>query len=359
MNGGRVMVVLNLLINNDCNLNCPYCYVNSVNASGDNGGAERIKVSDIDRIMKDLHQDDISAVHIFGGEPFLHPKLKEICRIFHDYTIPVNIATNATIVEPHIPWLHKQQVSISVNLFGNQDIVELLQYEYPINKVLYNTRIMVETGLDVTGIYPVFQARENAKKTAEFYFDTIKETHDQTGVDNYFLLYLSKLGRAKDNWKTIKTELYRPDNWLLFLKMLQMKLRKERVPFSIYAEPAFESSHIFFEVPPEAIQCDLLIRQNLVLDYNMDMYPCILVRALNEASRGIKYNGDINALINRFNDMQANFITDNAQVCRSCKQLMYCCPCVPYIQDSMKDYRCSSKDKQGTLMGCPLVTVKL
>ncbi|MHA1684685.1 MAG: radical SAM protein [Promethearchaeota archaeon] len=367
---GEKMVTLNILINNTCNLMCPHCYVDSTRdaarggGSGGSGGGSggsggMMKLSDLEMVMDSLKGEGINFVHILGGEPFLHPHLEDLCAIISEHGIPINIATNGTLVGDSIPWLKKEGISLSVNLLGGDFVKELFGYLPPFKKIVENVARLVENSIDTNGIICPFPVNQDPVANAHFYFDYMVKLRGLTGVSDFFLIYLSKLGRVKEVWDSIDHSMYHPDNWLTFLKTIKGRLEEEGRPFDVYAEPAFESEDLAMNAPPESMQCDLVIKKNFVIDYDLFMYPCVLMRTTGDGKYKVKYLGDIGKVMSQFDDLQDDYVADNAQGCRRCSERAYCCPCAPYIQNEMNDYRCPTKDNKGTLMGCPLITVKL
>ena len=93
----------------------------------------------------------------------------------------------------------------------------------------------------------------------------------------------------------------------------------------------------------------------------MQSYPCILMLGIDDPNYSMKYDGSFDKVYAKFagSDIQMKKVARDANTCRHCTELNYCCPCIPYIQDELKDYRCKGHAGKGTLMGCPLVTVRL
>lgn len=76
-----------LQVNNNCNLECPFCFSNKANTS--------ISIAKA-KIVKDFCiTENIDTVKITGGEPFLHEKISELINLFLDFNI--FIFSNCTI----------------------------------------------------------------------------------------------------------------------------------------------------------------------------------------------------------------------------------------------------------------------
>lgn len=76
---------------NHCNLNCSFCNRSEVVKK-----ATHIELSDWDIILKKLSSHPIKEAKLMGlGEPFLHPKYDEICKMFKE-TFPEAFVITAT-----------------------------------------------------------------------------------------------------------------------------------------------------------------------------------------------------------------------------------------------------------------------
>nr|MDO8115795.1 radical SAM protein [Candidatus Sigynarchaeota archaeon] len=350
------MVVLNLMVTDACNLACTHCYVDS-RAQGDQ--AKYISTTDVEFILKSFEHEPVELVHVFGGEPFFHPKIRDICEVCRDFGVPVNVATNGTTIEGHLDWLKRGDISLSINMLGEDSkLQDIIGCGYPLDLVVRNARMAVDTGLSVNGICCAFPFGRNAQETSTFYGDYLHGLNEKTNVTEFFLLYFSRLGRGKDLWNRINHEFYRADNWLLFLKTLGHHLEEKNASFHVYVEPAFETE-LFSFLPPASLQCEMIVRENVVITPDLWAYPCVLMIG-NTGERCLKkFDGNVGAIQAYFSDVQSRTITRSANTCRHCVVTNYCGPCVPYVQDKLKDYRCTGNSGTETMMGCPLATVRL
>jgi radical SAM protein with 4Fe4S-binding SPASM domain len=308
-----------------------------------------------------MESEFVESVHLFGAEPFLHPEIEAIVDVARGRNIPVNIATNGTLLEPHLRWLHKTNTSLSVNLLGDDPrLVELLDTTFPLDSTLENVKALVENEIDTNGIICPFPVERNASENAKFYASYIQRVHDATGVKDFFILYFSKLGRGRDIYSRINGAFFRPDNWLLFLRILKHEIKDLDIDVNVFCEPAFESKQ-FPILPPAYLQCEMIMKDNLVVKHDMSVYPCILMLGIGESQYKLQYSGDYTAIRNAYESLQLRNVLDRAPECRKCKDLNYCSPCIPYIEHGI-DYRCSGKrdtESANSVMGCPLATARL
>nr|MDO8114624.1 radical SAM protein [Candidatus Sigynarchaeota archaeon] len=353
--GAKAPIVLNLMVTDACNLQCAHCYVDSCPV---NSSAGYMKPEQLELVLKSLAREDVELVHLFGGEPFLHPGIQDLCEMCRVSGYPVNIATNGTLVQKHLPWIKKNGISLSINLVGDDPRLEMiLDCKYPLEGVARNAAAAVQRGIDVNGIICAFPVTSTPAENARFYVEYMHRMHDATGIQSFFILYFSRLGRGKLAWERLDPSFFMPEQWLAFLKDMREGLSILKPPFSVFVEPAFEDD-AFSMLPPPPVQCEMIMEANVVIKYDMTAYPCILLLNSDNPRHKFKFDGNLAKLDAAFADVQARTITRGANTCKFCGNMPYCCPCIPYIQDELKDYRCPGNTNK-ILLGCPLATVRL
>lgn len=98
---------LRIAITNTCNLSCFYCHNEGQKL---NCKAKFLPLSYIQTMVKWLQKNHVSAGHIniTGGEPMLHPDLKEIIKELRKLTPKIRLNTNATLLtKENIVELHE------------------------------------------------------------------------------------------------------------------------------------------------------------------------------------------------------------------------------------------------------------
>ena len=83
---------LQVFITNKCNLNCPGCFARNI-ISGDD---KHISLSEYSRAVSYFIARGGRQINLLGGEPLLHPKLKDILAINKTNKIQTTIYTNGT-----------------------------------------------------------------------------------------------------------------------------------------------------------------------------------------------------------------------------------------------------------------------
>ena len=126
-----------LVLTNDCNLNCSYCY-----ADGGYYGfkPEYMSHQVIDQLFRFLSENEISVKNLmlFGGEPLLAmEQINDVMDSIQKYKVGINqylMVTNFTILtDEEIDFLINKNVHITVSLDGNKIINDQLR-KYKFNK---------------------------------------------------------------------------------------------------------------------------------------------------------------------------------------------------------------------------------
>jgi uncharacterized protein len=132
----KILPKLELMVSNDCNLNCLYCYAQG----GDYGrGASlmtpQIARKAIDRVLE--HFEEVQTVVFFGGEPFLNlAAIEAICRRFQEKHTSGEIkkppsfgtVTNGTLLtEAAVDLISKYKIDITVSVDGPKEINDKLR----------------------------------------------------------------------------------------------------------------------------------------------------------------------------------------------------------------------------------------
>ncbi len=123
--------VLYLILTNNCNFNCKYCYEKGLMPKSKDMSAELAKKS-IDVMLYNLHADANKPYYLYfyGGEPLLNfPVLKSATLYFRRETSKlkaeayVSVVTNGSVLtEEIVKFLKDNDVDLSISLDGNKSI---------------------------------------------------------------------------------------------------------------------------------------------------------------------------------------------------------------------------------------------
>lgn len=130
-----------LQITERCNLHCKHCFVSSINC----GKTMDLSVIE-NQILPRLLKLNVIKVTLTGGEPFIHPKLLEICLLLAQNDIEITICTNATLISRErlmkftdIPKL-KFNISLDGFSFNSHGRFRGMEKEGDFEKLLLNIR---------------------------------------------------------------------------------------------------------------------------------------------------------------------------------------------------------------------------
>lgn len=123
---------LMLLVAQDCNMRCRYCY-----ADGGNYNQNSPAIMDLDTAISTLdlaHKVGIQYVQFFGGEPLLAfdliKKLISYCKKSH-YHFKFGLMSNGTCVNPEIAdFCAQHNISVTISVDGPKDVHDLCRI-YP------------------------------------------------------------------------------------------------------------------------------------------------------------------------------------------------------------------------------------
>lgn len=112
---GRRPIHLTFFITNRCNARCPYCfYREELNQDKD-----LLTIVEIEKVVRSF-RSPLLWLLLSGGEPFLHPAIDTICRLFYHYTRPsfIVIPTGCTL-----PRIIEQKMTTIIRDCPNSRIV--------------------------------------------------------------------------------------------------------------------------------------------------------------------------------------------------------------------------------------------
>lgn len=109
-----------LCVTSKCNLNCRHCFAKSQTSEKDRSFA------DISRVIRELAEEKVFFVALFGGEPFLRADILDIVAFLSTFPIGITINTNGTLIDESLSKaLADFKVSFVVSLDGaSADIVD-------------------------------------------------------------------------------------------------------------------------------------------------------------------------------------------------------------------------------------------
>lgn len=114
----------NIMINEVCNLSCPYCFANKY-VNGD--CSTEISYTNFIKAVDFINKSNGNRIGIIGGEPTLHSRFLDLL----DYAIAnrlpeqdILLFTNGLEIEPFIDYFSKNNIGLLINVNSPEDIRE-------------------------------------------------------------------------------------------------------------------------------------------------------------------------------------------------------------------------------------------
>ncbi len=111
------------MINNGCNLRCPYCFASQITAE------ERFNITQpqFDKILEYLLKSNQKIIGIIGGEPLIHPEFDKLLLRFIKRTERLNnvrglVFTNGIAMDKHWKTLSNEKIALLVNVNDESDV---------------------------------------------------------------------------------------------------------------------------------------------------------------------------------------------------------------------------------------------
>lgn len=97
-----------------CNLHCEYCYVyDYINQKNSN---MMLDLS-LEKITTIVRSSSVETVFLTGGEPFMHPEIRDIIDYFSYLGVKINIATNGLLLDEQMcQFLSHKNVTLLISL---------------------------------------------------------------------------------------------------------------------------------------------------------------------------------------------------------------------------------------------------
>lgn len=112
----------NIMINNGCNLRCPYCFASQITAE------EQFAINEeqFDKIVEYLIRSNQKIIGIIGGEPLIHPNVDKLLLRLIKRTEKLNVRglvfTNGIALDKHWKTISNEKIALLINVNSEEDI---------------------------------------------------------------------------------------------------------------------------------------------------------------------------------------------------------------------------------------------
>jgi MoaA/NifB/PqqE/SkfB family radical SAM enzyme len=272
-------------------------------------------------ILQEAKQIGFDNLHIFGGEPFLAPNIKEFCILAIEMEYRILIATNGiTFRDSDFDWLEKNEINLS---FTINEIDQSWNELSPIKKK--NIERIQKHRIN----YSIATCLN--KKNYSFYENFITEMQ-RYGLENFFGIYFSPIGRASDK----KEEIIEPTDWIQFVEKMNSQ-------YGVRIEQSFIGRDTMALYPWVSEKCPMYTGDMMTISNNGEIFPCFLL--MNSEKRILQWTrkGDFKTAFSIINQLK--------------QQKIESCPA--YFDDNGIDFRkksIKSEDRAKLFPICPLIS---
>ncbi len=176
-----------------CNLTCPHCYLDSSKHAD-------LPTSLVLRIIDELRDSGGSSVTLSGGEPFLHPDIKDILR-YAASKARVQLLSNGILIDKNWASFLAEEVDpdIQLSLDGSRaEIHDRIRGRGSFARTLRAVELLQEAGLSRQITLAATIMKSNLEDLPE-----IIRLAQTLGVSQVRFLPLRRVGRADHHWRAI------------------------------------------------------------------------------------------------------------------------------------------------------------
>jgi radical SAM protein with 4Fe4S-binding SPASM domain len=304
----RTPVLIDLSLNNYCNLSCDYCYMS---AKPINEG-ENLLMEDFNLLLTKMVKSRVLQIALGGGEPTLHPQFTEILKkLRNDGGIIPNYTTNGTNLTEEILKTSKKYCGA----------VAVSHSEERFKQTLEATKKLLDHQIQ-TNIHIVL-LKSRIPRLSE-----ITEQYAKLGISNVVLLLFKPMGRGAN---LVHEVLDSNDKNVLSLELL--KILNFRKKYGVRLSIDACSSFIVKDFPflPQSIEGCTGGIYSAYIDWKLNMKPCSFMQTTPGIN--LKDNEIINAW-ESFESFRNMLINPRYEGCKTCSHFLSCfggCPIAPHL----------------------------
>jgi uncharacterized protein len=313
-------MVLNLMISQDCNLKCAYCYADH----GAYGREKKLMNFDIakksiDTLLKNVHD---KRIVFFGGEPFLNFSLmKELDS--HLITTGINAkyttVTNGTIMNEEIKnFINKNFFNLCISLDGTKDTNDQHRYGNveSVHDCVLKTISMLEPRNYSISIKSVVTKR------------SLNDLKDNIEYINS--LNIDSMAAEPVHYMPHESDLFLSDADLAKYIQEMIKINVDQIRKMANGEKVVFMSHIFdilWQIMTKTRKINMCSggRESITITADGDVYPCHMYIGVNEFMMGNVNDADFPGdRFKKIRDLFKKINIYNSSDCNSCWARFLC-----------------------------------
>jgi radical SAM protein with 4Fe4S-binding SPASM domain len=306
----KTPVLIDLSLNNYCNLNCDYCYMSATSIQE---GTD-LSMEDVESLLSKMIKSRVLQIALGGGEPTLHPNFPLILKKLRvDANVVPNYTTNGTNLTNEILEASKQYCGAVAVSYSEERFDETIDA----------TKKLISQGIQ-TNMHLVL-LKSIIPRLSE-----ITEQYAKIGISNVVLLLFKPMGRGINLTHEILDSTDRKMISLELLKILALR-KKYGVRLSIDACSSFIVKD--FPFLPQSIEGCTGSTYSAYIDWDLNMKPCSFMQ--NDRGFNLKQQSILSAWeSDLFENFRKKLISPRYEGCKACDHFLSClsgCPISPDI----------------------------
>jgi len=303
-------ILIDLSLNNYCNLQCPYCYMSAKPI----GSGEELTMKDFKLLLEDMKKSRVLQIALGGGEPTLHPHFTDFLRKLRiEGDIIPNYTTNGTNLTPEILKASKEYCGAVAVSYSEKREMETLKA----------AKLLIENGIQTNVHIVLLKSRIRN-------LSNIIEKYAKLGIHSVVLLLFKPMGRGKNLKHEILTYKEKKPFSIEILKTLSLE-RKYGIRLAVDACSAFTVKD--FPFLPQSIDGCTSAIYTAYIDWDLKMKPCSFMQNyygidLKKYSIEKAWNSDY------FERFRQKLLNPRYEGCKACDFFSSCwggCPLKPEL----------------------------
>lgn len=255
-----------LHITNRCNLSCPHCYA----LGPAQGPAKDLPPALVFRMIDELTDHGGTGLTLSGGEPLLHPNIKEILR--HASTrLDIRVLTNGTLIDREwAEFLSDMNINVQISVDGScEEVHDRIRGKGSFRKTIHGLEYLQGAGVGHRINFSTTVMNQNLDDLIR-----IITLARRLGVPLVRFLPLRRKGSAQSTWQAVGSGLSTKDYAGFY-----DDIHRLQATAGTGVEISCGLSGFLLKMPEEFEEDDIWcpVGSRVVIDANGDAYPCVLM----------------------------------------------------------------------------------
>jgi len=160
---------LQVFITNDCNLRCDGCFARNIIGHD----KTHINLREYNKVILDFLEKKGKQINLLGGEPLLHPQLKEILKLNKKYNLKTTIYTNGLLIDQYSPE-DFENAKLRVSLYSKSGKVKSV-LSLPKTKIPLDANFMVSRKTTLEELLESADHMEESYNCSTFFISSLRE----------------------------------------------------------------------------------------------------------------------------------------------------------------------------------------